>query len=103
MMRCISKIEELDNTKKSQLFIDISSEFSIGDRHVSILSSERPGSTPENPMAFVVEPILAVPSPAPVVVPTSYPTFNKRMRVMKGQSELGCKCRHHYPHLLSSL
>jgi hypothetical protein len=54
-------------------------------------------------MAFVVEPILAVPSPAPVVVPTSYPTFNKRMRVMKGQSELGCKCRHHYPHLLSSL
>jgi len=85
LMRCISKIEELDNTNKSQLFIDIASEFPMGDRHVSIHSSDRPGSTPENPMAFVVEPVLAVPLAAPVVVPTQYQKFTKRMRVIKGQ------------------
>ena len=83
-MRCISKIEELTNTNKSQLFIDISSESPIGDKHVSIFSSDRPGSTPENPMAFVVEPILTVSSPASNVVPTPHPTFKKRIRVIKG-------------------
>jgi len=36
-------------------------------------------------MAFVIEPVLAVPSPAPVVALTPYPTFNKRIRVIKGQ------------------
>lgn len=91
MMRCISKIEELDNSKQSQLFIDISSEFPIGDRHVSILSSDRPGSSPDNPMAFVVEPVLAGPSPAPVVVPTPYPTFKKLIRVTRGQGESKCR------------
>jgi hypothetical protein len=85
IMRCISKIEDLDSSKTSQLFIDISSEYPIGDRPVSILSSDRPGSTPENPMAFVIEPVLASSLPAPVVVPTPYPTFNKRIRVIKGQ------------------
>jgi len=85
MMRCISKIEELDNSKQSKLFIDVSSEFPIGDGHVSMLSSDRPGSSPGKPMAFVVEPILGVPSPAPVVVPIPYPTFKKRIRVVRGQ------------------
>jgi len=85
MIRCISKIEEFDNTKNSQLFMSISSEFALGDQHVSILSSDRPGSTPETPMAFVVEPVLAVTSIAPAVASLPYPSFTKRIRVIKGQ------------------
>jgi hypothetical protein len=85
IMRCISKMEGLDNSKTSQLFIDISSESPIGDGLVSILSSDRPGFMPENPMAFVIEPVLTVPSPTTVVSPIPYPTFNKRIRVIKGQ------------------
>jgi len=69
IMRCISKIEELDYSLQSQLFTDISSESPIGEGHVSILTSDCPGSTPDDPMAFV-----EMPAPA-------YPAFNKRMRV----------------------
>jgi len=91
IMRCISKTEELANSKKLQLFINISSDSPIGDGHVSILASDCPGCTPEDPMVFVelpspavAQPAAAEPSPAPVVVPTLIqpPTFNKRMRVI---------------------
>jgi len=58
IIRCISKIEELSHSTDLdvQLFIKISSELPIGEGHVSILTSDRPGSTPEDPMAFVVAP-----------------------------------------------
>jgi len=57
VMRCISRIEELDNTWQSQLlFSSTSSESSISEvEHVPIFSSDRPGSTPEDPMAIVSE------------------------------------------------
>jgi hypothetical protein len=104
MIRCISKIEEFDNTKNSQLFMSISSEFALGDQHVSILSSDRPGSTPETPMAFVVEPVLAVTSIAPAVASLPYPSFTKRIRVIKGQRESESKSREdHYAYLFLSL
>jgi hypothetical protein len=51
--RCISKLEGLDYSKPSQLFINISSESPIGDGHVPIFTSNRPGSTLEDPLAFV--------------------------------------------------
>jgi len=53
-MRCISKAEELHGWRRSQLFTSISSQSPIGEAHVSILTSDRPGSTPEDPMAFVL-------------------------------------------------
>jgi hypothetical protein len=52
IVRCISRIEGLYNME-SQLFTNISSESPIGAGHVSILTGDRPGSTPEDPMAFV--------------------------------------------------
>lgn len=91
IMRCISKTEELANSKKSQLFINISSDSPIGDGHVSILASDCPGCTPEDPMAFVelpapavTQPAAAEPSPAPITEPALIqpPTFNKQMRVI---------------------
>ena len=53
IMRCLAKNEEFEHSKESQLFINISSEFPIGEGHVSILSSNRPGYTPEDPIVFV--------------------------------------------------
>ena len=52
VIRCISKKEHLDNSKQSQLFISIGSTSPI-DGHISMLTSSRPGSTPEDPMALV--------------------------------------------------
>jgi hypothetical protein len=53
IMRRITKIEKLGCTGESQLFRNISSESPLGEGHISILTSDRPGSTPEDPMAFV--------------------------------------------------
>ena len=64
-MRCISKIEEITYSGQSQLFIDISSESPIGEGHVSIFTSDYPGSTPDYPMAFVTSPATQYPSPEP--------------------------------------
>ena len=50
---CISKSEELDNSRGWQLFTDASSEYLLGDRYISILTGDRPRVTFENPMAFV--------------------------------------------------
>jgi len=75
IMRCISKTEQLDSSKPSQLLVNISSESPIGEGRVSILTSNRPGSTLEDPMAFVQ-------SLAPVVVPPkSHSTFTQPIRV----------------------
>lgn len=87
----MSKVEELINSNKSQLFIDISSESPIGNEHVSVFSSDRPGSTPDNPMAFVVEPILNMLSLTRNVVPTSHPAFKKQIRVIKGHGAPKCE------------
>jgi hypothetical protein len=85
-MRCISKTEKLEYFNGSQLFIDPFSESPIGEEHVSILTGDPPGSTPENPMAFVEDP---------------HPTFNKRMRVLYTQGELKFTSRrNYYAHLL---
>jgi hypothetical protein len=65
IIRCISKVEEIENSMQSQLFINISSESPIDEGYISILTSDRPGSTPEDPLAFV-EP---------------YPPFTNPMRV----------------------
>jgi len=53
IMRRITKIEKLGCTGESQLFCNISGESPLGEGHLSILTDDRPGSTLENPMAFV--------------------------------------------------
>jgi hypothetical protein len=70
--RCIVTSEELNNWKDSQLFVNVSRKSPMGKGHISILTSERPGYTPEDPMAFVEIP---------------HPTFNRRMRVKYALSE----------------
>jgi hypothetical protein len=103
IMRCISKIEELNTSTNSQLFNSISSEIPIAEGHVSILSGDCPGSTPEDPLVFVIEPVMAMPLPTPMAVPALDLQFNKRLRVIKGQCESKSNYRTHHTHLIFSL
>ena len=84
-MRCISKIEELDNTWQTQLFASISNKSLISEGHISILTSGFPGSTLEDPMAFVELPLPAM-----------------QLQVVRCESKLVVKSRgNYYAHLLS--
>ena len=88
IMRCISKIEELDNTWQTKLYASISSKSPISEGHISILTSGFPGSTLEDPMAFVVE------LPLPV----------KQLEVVADFGQSVFKLRsNYYAHLLSRL
>lgn len=90
IIRCISKIKELRHCTESHLFTNISRTSPIDGGHVSILTSDRPGSMPENPMVFVT------------VYELPYPTFTKRMRVTESWSKLTLAwLRNHYTHLFS--
>jgi hypothetical protein len=87
---CISKSEDIHDCTQSQLFTGISSDSSIGEGHVSIFTSDRPGSTPEDPLAFVT-------------VDLPFAKFTKRMRVTCAFSQLKLEwLRNHYTHLLYS-
>lgn len=56
IMRCISKIEMVKVSGRSQLFTSISNELPMRKlKHISMLTSNHPGCTPVEPMAFVVE------------------------------------------------
>jgi hypothetical protein len=76
IMRCISKAEEIDMSEDSQLWNSPSSDSPMGDGHVSILASRRPGATPEDPIAFVEppvpysSPVTHVSEPAVATIPT---------------------------------
>jgi hypothetical protein len=74
--RYISKIEKVEKFGIPQLFTSMSDESPIGDGHVSILTSNRPGPTPEEPMAFVIR--------------------TKRIRVTTSQCQLKFKSRRRY-------
>ena len=80
IMLCMSKAEKLDNSKQSQLFTSISSTSPIGEGHFPVLTSDRPGSIPEDPMAFVELPVPVDP----------FATYTKQLRVLNrlGQSKL---------------
>ena len=79
IMRCVSKAEELENSKHSQLWINSSSESPLGPGHVSILGSNRPGSTPEDAMAFVELDTAPTPGSNPSIEKTP---FTRQMRVI---------------------
>jgi hypothetical protein len=56
IMRCISKAEALDLANGSQLFPSVLSELPFDEGHVSILTSDCPGASPEDPVALVDTP-----------------------------------------------
>lgn len=70
----------LEMSTRSQLFTSISSELPFGKEHVSLLTSNRPGSIPEDPIAFVVEP--EVPAHISASIPTAvrYPSLSADIR-----------------------
>lgn len=56
IMRCIAKMEEHPSFHASQIFANMTSESPINDDHVPILTDDCPGSTPDDPIAFVASP-----------------------------------------------
>jgi hypothetical protein len=84
--RCIAKSEGLEDWKESQLCISISSESTVGEaKFVSLLTSDRPWSTPGDPMAFIEAP---------------HARWNKRLKVVHGWSQLTFESRSCCAHLL---
>jgi len=53
IMKCICSAEGLNYEPVSQLFVNVTAENPIGCEHLSIFGNDRPGLTPEDPMAFV--------------------------------------------------
>jgi hypothetical protein len=75
IIRRIKKIEKLGCSGEPQLFCNISSEFPLGEGHLSILTSDRPGSTPKDPMAFVASIHSKFPQRIRVIYSWSQSTF----------------------------
>ena len=90
---------------RSQLFTSVSSELPMGQEHISILTSSRPGYTPEDPMAFIVDSEL--PAQVPVLSATwkdhylnlDYDTrkkYNKPQQTKNGFGEFTLKLLKYY-------
>ena len=56
--RRISRVEETPELANANLFADISSDTPMKDGHVSILGTDCPGLSPDEPMAIVQTPIV---------------------------------------------
>ena len=61
--RRISRVEETPELANADLFADISSETPMKDGHISILGTDGPGLSPDEPMAIVQKPIAIVQKP----------------------------------------
>jgi hypothetical protein len=59
--RCISRVERMPAIAHADLFVDISSDTPLKDGYISILSTDGPGLSPNEPMAIVQTPIVQVP------------------------------------------
>ena len=53
IMECICTAERLTYEPVSRLFVNVTAENPIGYGHLPIFGNDRPGLTPEDPMAFV--------------------------------------------------
>jgi hypothetical protein len=80
IVRCVSRIEGLDQSKQLQLFSSISHESPIDEGHVSILTRNYPGSTPDDPLALMGSQIS-------VAVPVPPSKYSKRLRVTRAARE----------------
>ena len=54
--RCISRAEKIPALAHADLFADISCETPWNERHISILQTDSPGLSPNEPMAIVQSP-----------------------------------------------
>ena len=68
--RCISRVEERPALLHADLFADTSCDTPLTDDHISILRTDGPGQSPDQPMA-IVQADVQVEIPLPVEVPVS--------------------------------
>jgi hypothetical protein len=62
--RCISRVERTPAIAHADLFMDISSDTPLKNGHISILPTDGPGLSPNEPMAIVQMPIVRVENPS---------------------------------------
>ena len=62
--RCISRVERTPALAHADLFADISCDTPLKEGHISILRSDGPGLSPNEPMAIVQMPIVQVKNPS---------------------------------------
>jgi hypothetical protein len=62
--RCISRVEKTPALAHADLFADISCDTPLKEGHISILGTDGPGLSPNEPMAIVQMPIVQVESPS---------------------------------------
>ena len=63
ILRCISRVERTPELAHADLFADTSSDTPLKEGHVSILRTDGPGVSPNEPMAIVQIHIVQVESP----------------------------------------
>ena len=63
--RCISRVERNPELAHANLFADISCDAPLKEGHISILDTDGPGLSPDEPMAIVQTSIVQVESPIP--------------------------------------
>jgi hypothetical protein len=115
--RCISQRERFSNWEGSQLFETMDSLSPINGGHISLLTDDHLGSTPENPISFVEskdstfwtriwprdQSRTVVMSEEFVRLSSPNSIFEPNMRVNQGWSQLKFKpCRDYSTHLFSS-
>jgi len=62
--RCISRVERTPELAQADLFAEISSDTPLKEGHISILSNDGPGLSPNEPMAIVQMGIVQVKNPS---------------------------------------
>ena len=62
--RLISRVEETPAFANADLFAEISSDTPMEEGRISILGTDGPGLSPDNPMAIVQKPIVQVERPS---------------------------------------
>jgi hypothetical protein len=65
--RCISRVEKTAALAHANLFADISCDTPLKEGHISILSTNGPGLSPNEPMAIVQMPVVQVPVESPSI------------------------------------
>ena len=63
--RCISRVEETPALANADFFADISSDAPLKEGYISIIGTDGPGLSMDEPMAIVQMPIVQVESPIP--------------------------------------
>ena len=63
--RCISRVERNPALAQADIFADISCVAPLKEGHISILGTDGPGLSPDEPMAIVQTAIVQVESPIP--------------------------------------